>query len=307
MRIAICVATYKRPDGLRRLLLALDRLTFTTDPPEVEVVVVDNDPGGSAVALCEGLQHELRWPIRCVVEKNRGIPQARNRAVETAGEAADFIAFIDDDEVPDTRWLDELIVVQREHGADVVTGAVAPLFEKPPPDWVTRGGFFDRKTTATGSRLRHAFTNNVLVSRAVLERMAPCFHEGMALTGGTDRHFFQRVRMAGYSIVWANDALVDEWIPPTRTTARWLIQRAYRTGNATSAIEKDLNAPWRVIPIQVAKGMVWIGLGLVCAPFAPLAGRHRLVHCARWMAYGAGLLAGLTGARYEEYRRIHGA
>src|SRR3712207_291321 len=105
MKVAICIATYLRPEGLWRVLQSLDALRFSSSPePDVEVVVIDNDPDGSAGATCERAKGATRWPIRYVHEPRRGISQVRNRAVEVTRATADFIAFIDDDEIAEPQW-----------------------------------------------------------------------------------------------------------------------------------------------------------------------------------------------------------
>ena len=69
MDIAICALTYKRPEGLRRLLDGLDGLTFSGPRPEIRIVIVDNDPRGSARAAYEQTAAVLRWPIEYVAER----------------------------------------------------------------------------------------------------------------------------------------------------------------------------------------------------------------------------------------------
>ena len=49
-RVAICVATYRRPHGLLALLQSLDALVFDGIAPEVRVIVADNDEAESARA-----------------------------------------------------------------------------------------------------------------------------------------------------------------------------------------------------------------------------------------------------------------
>lgn len=303
----MCVATYKRLKGLERLIVGLSELAFSGDPPYVEIIVVDNDADGSAMKVCEELRERSKWPLRCVVESRRGIPFARNRAIECAGEGFDYIAFIDDDEVPQPRWLDELLCIREVYNADVVTGPVLPRFEGDVPRWIVKGKFFDRRRYITGTPLVHAFTGNVLIRCEIFSPMEGLFDERMALTGGSDRHFFRRVARAGFKIVWADDAIVHEWIPQSRTCFKWLVQRFFRVGNAASWIELDLTPSWSTCCVLAAKGVVWIALGALLAPCGLLGGFHVFVRGARYVAYGAGMLSGLLGGRYEEYKETHGA
>ena len=132
VRVAVCVITHQRPEGLTRLIRALDALSFQKEPPNLQIIVVDNDSTGSALGVCERLRDDVQWPVEYTREPRRGIPQARNKAVQCAVNQAEFLAFIDDDEVPDMSWLDELLRVQRTHDADVVAGPVVPHFMELP-------------------------------------------------------------------------------------------------------------------------------------------------------------------------------
>ena len=123
--------------------------------------------------------------------------------------------------------------------------------------------------------------------------------------GCEDRAFFQRIGMAGYKIVWADEAVVTEWVPATRATARWLVQRHYRVGNATSFVELDLRPKWRTAPVLVAKSVVWFGIGCGLLATGLIAGRITRLKGRRACAYAAGLLTGLLGIPFEEYRQTH--
>ena len=96
--VTVCVATYKRPDGLRKLL---DSLQQQVDAPPFEIVVVDNDREESARRVVEAAKGDPA--IRYLVEPRRGLAQVRNRSV--AESQATFLAFIDDDEWATPRWL----------------------------------------------------------------------------------------------------------------------------------------------------------------------------------------------------------
>jgi len=286
------------------LVDGLSRLVFRkSDPPDLEIVVVDNDPSGLACAFCEAIRSDLDWPLRCFIEPRRGISHARNRVVACTVENVDFIAFIDDDEVPEPYWLDELLYVQRLHDADVVAGPVPPYFPEPISSWVESGDFFEWDRYPTGHRLEHAHTGNVLIRSAVFKSMDKIFDERFALSGGEDTHFFMRVHRAGYSIVWANDALVREWIPKSRTNMKWILMRAFRGGLIYSVCELELDPSMTVRVRRVVRASGRIVLGLLLVPLSAATGRHRLVEALQHVALGVGALTGVAGRFYEEYRK----
>ena len=306
-RVAVCVITYKRPVGLRRLLEGLHALTFRGTAPAVRCIVVDNDPEGSARAVVEAVQTGFRWGLEFVLEPARGIPFARNAALRQALPDAEWIAFIDDDEEPRPDWLDELLRVAHEHAADVVAGRVDPRFESPAPDWVVRGGFFTRRSHSTGGRLDRAATNNVVFRADILKSLDPWFDERRALTGGTDTHFFRRAHRAGSRIVWANEAVVTEVVPDSRVNAGWIRRRGFRCGAGATRTELDLFGRGGGAALALAAGAFFLLRGsLFALPAAWVRGRAGWVKHVYFVYYGAGRLCGLVGGAYEEYRTVHG-
>ncbi len=97
--VSVIVNTLDRAEALRKLLRSLRQLTY----PNFEVVVVAGpsaDHTDEVLAELEGRIKVLRCP-----EPNLSM----SRNIGIAGSAADFIAFIDDDAVPEPEWLDELM------------------------------------------------------------------------------------------------------------------------------------------------------------------------------------------------------
>jgi succinoglycan biosynthesis protein ExoM len=309
-RVAICIATFRRPLGLTRLVQGIDALALPDaaagDGITLEVVVVDNDPQGGAAPVCGALEPGCRWPLHYLHEPRRGIAQARNRAVDAVGGRVDFLAFIDDDEVPDANWLTELLRVQREYEADVVAGPVVPVFEDEAARWILDGRFFDRPRHETGQALRLASTGNALIRSSLLSDPAMRFDERLGLTGGEDAHFFARVHSSGHRMIWADDAVVRESIPATRARARWLLQRAYRSGNSWSLCEYDLYPTLATRATRIAKGIGRVGQGTLSLPLTLVSGRRGLVKALQNVFLGAGAVTGALGVRYEEYRKVHG-
>jgi succinoglycan biosynthesis protein ExoM len=306
MKVSLCVCTYRRPVGLRRLLEAVARLR-TERAESLEIVVVDNDPDGSARATLDGMADGMPFILRYVHEPRRGISFARNRAVAASDAASEWIAFLDDDEEPEAGWLDALLAAQARFVADVVAGPVPPRYESDVPKWILRGRFHEAQRHATGTVLPYADTGNVLVRASLFRAFPAPFAAQLALAGGEDTHFFLRVARAGHRIVWADDAVAWEWVPPSRVRLPWLLRRAFRCGNTWALLERELDPSWRVLALRIARGAGRIVTGAVLLPLSLVRGRHAVVTILRRMCFGAGSLAGVMGYRYDEYRTTHGA
>jgi GT2 family glycosyltransferase len=304
--VAVCVLTYHRPAGLARLLGALQDLRFPDAAPEIRLVVVDNDPEASARGVCDELDARLPFSVTYLVEKRRGIPQARNAALGAAMGAAEFVAFLDDDEIPEPDWLAELLRVQRLYDADAVTGSCLPRFDAPPPRWIEEGGLFERPRWPTGRPLHFAYTGNVLVRTRSLAAMEALFDERLALIGSEDSEFFQRFARAGYRIIWCDTAVVHDTVPESCANLRWILARAYRAGAAEAYIERKL-LPGPTTALRVlAHGAYCIAKGSLLLATAALRGRAAAAGALHLASFGAGRMGGLFGLQYAEYRRTHG-
>ncbi len=302
--MAICIATLHRPVGLRALL---ESLVVLQVPSEVDlrIVVVDNDATASASDLVAGYRERVPGRLDYVVEDRAGIPFARNRAVSAAG-AVDWFAFVDDDETVAPDWLVELLRVAQAHGADVVTGTVLPRFVEAPPAWVRAGRFFERPRFPTGTTISYARTSNALVASHLLTSNARPFNEALAHSGGSDTHFFQRVRLARGKIVWADAAVVEESVPASRMRAQWLVKREYRRGNTLSLCLRDLEDSPQRRAKRVAAAGVHFAIGLAIVASSVVRGRIALLRGLQKIAFAGGLISGLSGHVYEEYKVIHG-
>lgn len=308
MLISICVATYQRPEGLKRLMGGIDKLIFKDrEVPRIEVIVVDNDPNCSAREFCEQLKSNFKWSLKYFNEPRRGVSYVRNRAIIEADLDADFVSFIDDDQVPEPAWMEELLKAQQAYNADVVAGPYLPFFSATDvPSWVIKGRFFDSPRHATGDFLKFTGTGNVLIRSQVLKEIDTIFDKRFALTGGEDTHLFMRIYRAGYKLVWADSAIVYEWIPQSRTNAKWILMRGYRSHSTYAICEKELDPLLKVLITRMLTGSSRIAIGIITLLPSILLGRSFAVTALLQIYQGAGLLAGLMGKSYEEYQNIHG-
>ena len=322
--VAITVVTYRRPESLKRLMNSLNGLKFRrSDVPRIRFCVVDNDADQSAKAVFENHHFPSDWELLYDVVEQRGLSHVRNRAIELLGEA-DFLVFIDDDQVVDENWLAELLKTQQEFGADVVWGRNKPKFDQPPADAITdlgyynqngigggagdvrndvqmKMGYFDPPAVSTGGSCPYADTNNVLVKRTVLTDDLR-FNGIFDGCGGEDREFFGRVVAAGNKIVWANEAVTFECLPPERMCLAWMMRREYASGICFVKEQFAAGKFWSTRFERGVKSIAHVGYGTGLMIFGLAGGRrYRGLGCL-WVARGAGTMVGLLGGDCAVYR-----
>ncbi|MGB8326127.1 MAG: glycosyltransferase family A protein [Steroidobacteraceae bacterium] len=228
IEVTVCVCTFRRAQYLPHLLHALGK-QVTGGKFMHSIIVVDNDVAESARDVVRQLAAAGAVNVRYFVQPERNIAMTRNVAIAHAH--GEFVAFIDDDEVPVDDWLLLLLNSCLGHGAAGVLGPVEPRFATPPARWILAGGFFERPKHPTGVAigLSDARTGNALLRRSVVDGMAMPFDPRFA-NGGEDVDFFRRVLTAGHRLVWCNEAVVYETVPASRCTRRYLLRRALLRG-----------------------------------------------------------------------------
>jgi succinoglycan biosynthesis protein ExoM len=301
--VVVAVLTYRRPGDLQELLPVLIAQASAVDAPVV-VLVVDNDPDGSAEATVA----PWRGPIlRYVHEPHPGIAAARNRALDEAADAATLV-FIDDDERPSDAWLATMLDLYRRERPAAVVGPVISTYSIEPEKWIAAGRFFNRRRLATGTSIEVAATNNLLLDLALVRREGLRFDERYGLTGGSDTMFTRRLVAAGGRMLWCDEATVTDVVPASRLTRRWVLQKAFRSGNAWSRISLELAAtrPQRLmVRLQCAsRGVLRLAGGVGRMVVGLLGGGiSQRARGLRTIARGAGFLTGAFGYVYMEYRR----
>jgi len=318
--VTVCACTYRRPQGLRALLDGLARQRFrATRAPQLALVIADNEGSAEAERACAAFRSASPLALRYVREPRRGIPWARNACLDHVPPESDFFAMIDDDEVPEPDWLDELLRAQAASGADVVQGAVVPRFPEAAPAWMREGSFFGwpnqrlvekSEAPVDGQALGSAATNNVLVRCAAVRKLDLRFDTRVGLRGWDDALFFRALARGGARIVYAARARVVEIVPPERATLRYLLRVEYRQGNKKLPIKLLFREPSageraRLRARTALRGAAALGSGAWWIARASLAGAQRprrFAIGALRVASGAGMLASVFGARYEHYR-----
>jgi succinoglycan biosynthesis protein ExoM len=281
--ITVCVCTFKRPQLLLRLLDKLaaqdtgGRFTYS-------VVVTDNDREQSARVVVDAFARGAAIDVRYCVEAEQNIARARNRALANA--RGDFVAFIDDDEYPTSRWLLLLLQTCAAANADGVLGPVKPDFEVEPPAWIVQGRMFERPRHPTGHAIgmADARTGNVLLRRAVVTGEPEPFDTRFG-TGGEDVDFFRRLMDQGRRFVWCDEAVVFETVPAARCTRSYLLRRALLRGRDSS--RQRAGHAGKLLASSIALPAFTVAL-----PFMLVAGeQHFMKYLAKWCYHAGRVLA----------------
>lgn len=294
---AITIATQRRQKSLGRLLAILADEYGTH--PEIGLVVIDNDPLGSAKEVVESVRVRFAGSVTYRLEPQEGYASVRNAAI-AATSSFDYTAFIDDDEIPEAGWLSDLHDACRRFEADVVAGTVVTDFPPDTPAWVVRSGVMgsDQPRLLTGAPMPWCATNNTLVANRVFKGVPAGFDHRFDKTGGEDTHFFSRARLAGFRIIWTNEARVREPIPLSRTRTFWILRRAARSGNNKALIAIEVLRRPRAVALRAFKaiGMLLVGaLGVLLG--AIRRDRARMLRGMQRCAEGVGTIAGFCGVR----------
>ena len=307
MKISVCVCTCDRPELLEKLLGSLRNIELGDLAGEVELVIVDNNPTGAVRAVCTRVAEVLPVELHLVEEPERGISFARNRAVaEALARGADFVAFIDDDDIPEPDWLHRLVQKQRETQAEIVGGVWRGVFDAQTPDWLRTAPLFHEPITDRLNSYgmpRGMGTFNVLLSRGVLERFAaqgPVFAPELSFTGGGDRDLFIRAKKAGASFALAERSVINRGFVDQRLTARGVLTRAFRYGCTTTQMARRHRTPAQVRR-RSFKALYKLLAGLLKLPPSVFS-KARLIRNLFHVSKEIGVLYTYAGREFIYYR-----
>lgn len=304
IRVSICMATYQRAD---QLILLLDDLAKQSRCPD-EIVIVDNDPTGSAQYVVEQFRktQEPRISVKYAVQPQKNIALTRNMTLALASHP--WIAFIDDDERASTTWLETLLHCASTHKASVVLGPVIPKVPPTAPHWIQRGNLYEcpRMPTGTVVPLNTMRIGNALMHASALHGEQQAFDPAYGVTGGSDSDLLTRLAQKGVRIVWCDEALVEEPVDAKRMKLSWILRRAMRGGQdyarhfLKGRLTPSLPSLSRRLVFFSRAFLQMIIAACLSALTLPL-GKH---HAAFWLAKtwaNFGKLAVLSGWLYREY------
>jgi succinoglycan biosynthesis protein ExoM len=288
--IDICICTFRRPH-LAETLRSLGALDLTGIA--ARVIVADNDHWPSAQSLVEGIAARLPFPVLYLHSPASNISIARNACLDAA--TADFIAFIDDDELSAPDWLQKLLAAAPD--ADVVLGPVRAVYAPAAPKWLAHGDFHSTAPVYVHGRIETGYTCNALIRRSPLIDGLR-FDPALGRTGGEDTTFFYRLHDRGAVITAAPEALVYEPVPPERERLRWLFRRRLRAGHTHGSRLRARGRLTALLP-PAAKVLYCLAMTAATAP-SPTGWRRNALRAALHLGVLGGLLGRSPAAQYGD-------
>ncbi len=296
--IAICVATYNRPELLSNCLLSISQIEMPQNYLPI-IIVVDNDGAKSAEASFNKSTQDIDIESHYYVEPDRGICSARNCLLEKSLlHNASFIAFVDDDELAHKQWLVNMINGLNNYPSDIVAGPVLPIKETTAPELFTK----DPKRPK-GSTPRNIPAGNVFFSVRLVNELGLRFDRYFDFIGCEDFDFFDRAIKNNMKSVWIDDAIIFETIMPERKTRKYIMYRHFTGGiNVVMRYRRhhSLIFAWgRYLPKALGK---FIGalLSLIKSIFVS-RGKNFEKFIIK-LSNGVGYLCGLSNIIIERYR-----
>lgn len=257
MDASIIVCTYNRAESLRDTLRAL-KAQQPLAGRAWEVIVVDNNSQDHTRQVVEEFRHE--WPLlRYEFESKQGLSHARNFGIAAA--RGDILLFTDDDVLPEPDWMEVTLAGLQKYRADACGGYIAPIWEVPPPAWLTERfyGFLAIRTERSDdyditASLPPPFGANMAFRREVIQKLGGFNtsrgRQGNVLAGGEDSELFERIISAGLKAVFLGQSRVHHKVESFRLTKRYFRRWRFQSSR-NIAQSKDMTGERRLFNIPL--------------------------------------------------------
>jgi succinoglycan biosynthesis protein ExoM len=287
--VDIGICTFRRP-ALETALASL-RALVPPDGVEIAVIVADNDDQPSARALVDKAARKFPFPLRYVHCPASNISLARNACLHNS--TADFLAFVDDDEIVSPDWLAALVAEADRTEADVVLGPVRAVYPDDARSWIRRGDFHSTLPVWVKGEIRTGYTCNVLMRPASPHLSGRRFDIALGRSGGEDTDYFSRFHRAGGTIAFSPGAVVWEPVTHDRMRFGWLARRRFRMGQTHGRlVGEGSGTAGRFLQIGLASAKMAYCLGAAAVYVASPVHRNRSL---LRLVMHAGAVGGLAG------------
>jgi len=240
----VTVPTFRRPE---QVLETMESLRAQKTKRRFAVIVMENEAekreGATSVTpMFE--RGDLTGMV--IIAHKRGNCQAYNAGWETAVKYFPnfkHLLVIDDDEIADPNWLEQMCSTAERFGVDVVGGPQLPVFADPKHAAWAKHPIFTPHYDTTGVVPVLYSSGNLLVSHKVLTVMEPPYFDiKFNFMGGGDSDLLSRIIQKGFKLAWCQEGIVSELVPARRVESDWIRARSLRNGVISTLVEKRKRA-----------------------------------------------------------------
>jgi succinoglycan biosynthesis protein ExoM len=292
--VTVCVCTFRRASVLSTLQSVARQIMPAGT--RSKILVIDNDfsraaePVISNYCTASGIDFSyFHAPGQNIsIARNAGLAACRTR----------WMAFIDDDEAASPQWLDRLLA-GRGDGIVAVFGPCLAIYGDDTPKWIRVGDYHSNRISTRRGFIDTGYSSNVLIDMDFVRQQKLTFDEELGRTGGEDTFFFHAMYRRGGRLAYAQDAIVYDPVPSSRTTTRWIATRRYRAGQTFAKLQQQYaRNKYRNIPLMAPLKITFcIAIGTLLCP--------RPSRAIWWLSratFHLGMLAYWTNGKiHEEY------
>ena len=237
--IFFIIPTHNRNVLLKRTLLSLLACRPVTDDFSVEVVIVENGGRFGAKEIVAGTEGQFPCTYLYVDEGNKSV--ALNHALEIVGDS--FVVFLDDDVRVSESLVESYVNATRKFGTGhFFGGGMLVDYETPPAEWLlehlppSAKGWLPETYEGVCPGLWFMGCNWGGYAEDIRRAGAFDCNVGPGGTsGGTGQEasMQQKLVSIGVKPVFLEDALVWHFVPDSRSSVSWTLERAFKNAITT--------------------------------------------------------------------------
>ena len=225
--VTVVISTYNRSEMLKVALESV--LCQESEGVCYEVIVVDNNSSDSTREVIESYISAGHPGLRYIFEPKQGSSHARNAGIAAA--RSNIIAFADDDVRVAKNWVFTIKRAFDEH-TDVgcIGGKVLPIWNTPPPNWLTRDHWaplalqdYGKRLLSIGLKNRLCLVSaNLAIRRSVFAEIGTFAPELQRVKDGIgsmeDAELIERYWQTGRDCIYLPDLIVETEVTSERMT-----------------------------------------------------------------------------------------
>jgi GT2 family glycosyltransferase len=230
---SIVVPTFRRPEALRALLKALAASRFPLD--RMEVILVDDSGSDDLEAVLAPFRQCFALTALCT--PHLGPAPARQAGIDRA--QGEFLAFTDDDCIPEEDWLGELQAALEKHPGCAIGGAVRNGLPGNVFSSVTQIIFDYIVQPQADQEVEFVGTGNVAYPAAAFREIGG-LDRSWQISGAEDRDLCRRWRASGRRFVQHPAAAIRHYHP---LTWRKFLDQHFRYGKGSGRFHRESSLP----------------------------------------------------------------